>query len=495
MEKPSAPRLSHLPLTVALMKRVAVYVRQSEDKTGEGAAIERQERDCRLLADAKGWTVAKVYGDNSISASNGKHRPGFEQLIADMERGHLDAVIIWHIDRLGRSVADLTRVIDAGKSRNVNIASVHGVSIDLGDPTGIAVATILAAIAAMEVQHKGNRQRAANESRARKGKAFWTRRPFGYDRADGKVFVVEEEATLIREAAAAVLDGATLSSVVRHWNSLGSITTAGGKWGVTQVRRVLINPRMAGRRLYNGEDMGAGDWEPILDVETHRRIEEKLTDPRRRTAPDDLNSKYLLSGICLCSVCGSKMYASPMRTGGREYMVYRCFNGYHTTRRLDQVDGVVEAMILRILSGPDAARLFSRSDDLRELRARAVELRQRRDALAAMLADGLLSAAAVREQAGKLGAELAAVEGAINAQETLNPLAGIAGADNVPEQWSALALESKRQIIRTLMDVTVEKVGKGIRFSPNHVRMEPRGAGDTPTAEQNGPESCVNLAV
>lgn len=460
------------------MKRVAVYVRQSEDKTGEGAAVDRQERDCRLLAEAKGWEVATVYRDNSISASTGKNRPGFEQLVGDIERGRVDALVVWHLDRLTRSIADLTRVIDAGKARNVNIASVHGVSIDLGDPTGIAVATILAAIAAMEVQHKGNRQRTANRKRATEGNAYWSRRPFGYDRGDAGVFVVPEEARLIREGAASILEGATVASVAKQWNGLGYMTTAGGAWGVTQVRRLLINPRMAGRRIYNGEDMGSGEWEAILDGETHRRLEEKLTDPRRRTAPDDLNSKYLLSGICVCSVCGGKMYASPMRTSKNDYMVYRCF-GYHITRRMDLVDGVVEELVIGILSRPDAARLFSRSDDLRALRARAVELRERRDALAAMLADGLLSAAAVREQAGKLGADLAAVEGAIGAHETLNPMAAIAGADNVPEQWAALPLENKRQIIRSLMDVTIEKAGKGTRFTPDQVRIEPKGRMDT----------------
>lgn len=457
------------------MKNVAVYVRQSEDKTGEGAAIERQERDCRLLADAKGWTVAKVYRDNSISASNGKNRPGFQQLVSDIERGLVDALVVWHLDRLTRSIADLTRVIDAGKVRNVNIASVHGVSIDLGDPTGIAVATILAAIAAMEVQHKGNRQRTANRKRATEGNAYWSRRPFGYDRGPSGVVVVEDEARLIREAAATLLDGGTLASVVRRWNEQGCKTTLGREWGVTQVRRVLINPRVAGRRIYNGEDMGNGDWEAILDEETHRRLEEKMNDPRRRTAPDDLNSKYLLSGICVCGVCGGKMYASPMGSGQKNYMVYRCFDGYHITRRMDLVDGVVEDVVMGILSRPDAARLFARNDEIQELRSRAVALRDRRDALAALLADGLLTATAVREQAGRLGTELAAVEGSISAHDTLNPLAGIAGAENVPEQWAALGLDSKRQIIRTLMDVTVEKAGKGVRFTPEQVRIEPKG--------------------
>lgn len=122
---------------------------------------------------------------------------------------------------------DLSRIIDAGQKHRVNIACVHGVSLDLGDATGVAVAQIMTTIAAMETKHKDDRQKAANAQRAGKGEAFWSRRPFGYDRSeDGRVFVVPNEADAIREAADLVLGGATLSSVVRKWNADGFSTTA-----------------------------------------------------------------------------------------------------------------------------------------------------------------------------------------------------------------------------------------------------------------------------
>ena len=182
-------------------------------------------------------------------------RPEFERLLEDVNAGRVSVVIVFHLDRLTRSIRDLTRVIEAGQPRRLNIASVHGVGIDLGDPTGVAVATILTAVAAMEVQHKGTRQRAANRQRAERGAAFWTRRPFGYDREDGRVYVVDREAEAIREGARMILeDGATLSAVMRAWDAAGLRTTgknrAGepGRWSVTKVRGVLLNPRYAGRR-------------------------------------------------------------------------------------------------------------------------------------------------------------------------------------------------------------------------------------------------------
>lgn len=475
------------------MGTFAIYVRQSEDKTGHEAAVQRQEADCRLMAQAKGWDSPLLYADNSISATTGKTRPAFERLLGDIDQGIVSGVVVWHLDRLTRSMRDLSRIIDAGQKHRVNIASVHGVSLDLGDATGVAVAQILTAIAAMETKHKGDRQKAANAQRAGKGEAFWSRRPFGYDRADdGRVVTVPDEAQAIKEAAEQVLAGATLSSVVRTWNAAGFRTTAvtrdkkdksvilkdGGLWGVTQLRRLLLNERYAGTRTYNGVPQeAAGKWEPILDEETSRRLKEVLTDPRRRTAPDDLNSKYLLSGILVCAKCGAKMFAAPApgKAGSRR-MVYRCFGGYCMQRDLEQIDALVQSVVVTRLGMPDAAKMFATGDTTTELRAKAQELRDRRDGLAALLAEGIMSVSSVREQAGKLTRELGEIENTIGSAEGLNPATAVIAAEDVAEAWNGLPLGTQRQIIRTLLSVTVLPAGKGRGFDPEQLRIEWKAA-------------------
>ncbi|TLM75963.1 recombinase family protein [Pseudarthrobacter sp. NamB4] len=468
------------------MSGTAVYIRQSEDKSGQEAAVQRQEASCRKYAEAKGWEAPEIYADNSVSASTGKRRPAFEQLVSDIERGTVTKLVVWHLDRLTRNMRDLTRVIEAGQEHRANIACVHGVSLDLGDPTGVAVAQILTAIASMEVKHKGNRQKAANRQRAEAGRAFWSRRPFGYDRDEsGCVFAVEEEAALIRSGADQILSGVTLASVAREWNAAGyrttdvrkdkqtgEVTKDGGPWGVTQVRRLMLNPRYAGKRIYNGEDMGAGEWGPVIDVDTHKRLEALLMDPRRRTAPDDLNAKYLLSGIAKCFKCGKPLYAAPYKNKGRSIMVYRCLGGYCLQRRMEPVDELITDVMVERLSRPDASRLFANSGQIAELRAAATDLRARRDALASLLADGLLSPTAVREQAAKISKSLTAIEAAISAAEGMNPLAAVIGSENVSAAWDALPLADKKQSLRALVEVTLLPAGKGVRFSPEHVRIE-----------------------
>ena len=225
--------------------------------------------------------------------------------------------------------------------------------------------------------------------------------------------------------------------------------------------------------MYNGADLGAGEWTAILDPETHRLVEERLTEPGRRTA-FNTSAKHLLSGICECGVCGSPMYGSPMKAGERRWMVYKC-PGYHVTRRMDLVDEVVVGMALGRLSRPDALALLTPDEDVDALRLQATDLRDRRDALAALLADGLLSPASVRGQAGKLGKDIDSIEHRVAIALGDNPAAAVAGSGDVEAAWLDLPLASQRSVIRALMEVTVLPAGKGARFTPEQVRIEWRG--------------------
>ena len=68
------------------MTRAAVYLRQSLDKTGEAVAVARQREDCVNLCADKGWEPVE-YVDNDTSATNGKPRPAYEKMLADIRDG------------------------------------------------------------------------------------------------------------------------------------------------------------------------------------------------------------------------------------------------------------------------------------------------------------------------------------------------------------------------------------------------------------------------
>jgi DNA invertase Pin-like site-specific DNA recombinase len=93
-------------------KRAAVYCRISSDPTGIRAGVDRQETDCRELAAKRGWEVSRVYVDNDISAYSGKPRPAYKDLLDDVKNGVVDALMVWHLDRLHRAPRELEEFFD-----------------------------------------------------------------------------------------------------------------------------------------------------------------------------------------------------------------------------------------------------------------------------------------------------------------------------------------------------------------------------------------------
>jgi site-specific DNA recombinase len=449
--------------------RAVIYARQSLDRSGEGAAVERQTADCRKLATSRGWSITDTITDNDLSASTGKPRPGYQRLLAAMRAGALDVVVVWHVDRLTRRLVDLEEVIGLCEQTGVRLATVTG-DLDLSTDTGRMLARILASVARGEVERKGARQRSANEQRAQAGRMGWTRRPFGYDRDDaGQVVAVEDEAAGLKAAAELLLGGSTLAAAARMLDDRGLTTTVGKPWNVTSLRRALLSPRYAGRVTYNGADVAAGQWPVILNAETQDRLTEVLRDVGRRVQ-QGTEPKFLLSGLARCGRCGAVMFATPMGVKGRRWQAYRCLSCY-VSRRLDLVDEVVTAVVVGRLSMSDAVNVLSRTEDVTALRQEAGELRQRRDDLAGLLADGLLSATAVRERSQKLTEQLRGLEGRITAALGESPAAVLVAAEDVAAAWEAMPLRDRKRALSLLLTVTILPAGKGRPFTPDSVQI------------------------
>src|SRR5262245_54261 len=140
------------------MTTAAIYIRISNDPTGQRAGVTRQLEDCQALAEHLGWEVIDPpFDDNDLSAYNGT-RPGFERLLNTVKQGQIDAIICWHPDRLYRRMADLQRLVEI-TDRGVKIRTVNGGDLDLSNATGKMLARIVGSVSEMESEHKAERQR------------------------------------------------------------------------------------------------------------------------------------------------------------------------------------------------------------------------------------------------------------------------------------------------------------------------------------------------
>jgi len=128
------------------MKRVAVYVRVS---TG-GQTTENQERELRAVAGKAGWEIVQVYRDGGISGAKGREaRPAFDALCKDAARRKFDLVAAWSVDRLSRSLHDLTGFLKDLHALKVDLY-LHQQGLDTSTPTGKAMFQMVGVFAELE---------------------------------------------------------------------------------------------------------------------------------------------------------------------------------------------------------------------------------------------------------------------------------------------------------------------------------------------------------
>lgn len=435
--------------------KAVVYCRISEDREGTRVKVDRQERECRALARRLGMQVTKVFVDNDTSATNSRIRPAFEDLLSS----NPEAILTWHQDRLLRLTRDLERVI----SLNVPVYTVTAGTLDLSTPAGRAVARTVAAWSQYEGEQKAVRQHAAFKERAEAGHWHFSRRPYGYERVDSRVEVVESEAEIVREGFRRYLRGESYYAIAEDWNARDVPTHSGKPWSLPRVRHLLRNPAYAGIREYKETVDGrvvtqpvGGDWEPLIDRETW---EQYLRMRDRRKVPHDWSNaaRHLGSGLYRCGVCEAPMFARP----DRGVLKYACTANWCTSRRAAELDEFVELLIIRKLQAPEIVRQLRDQPDTTSSEATAKDLRGRRDHLAELAAEGLLSRDAVREQASALTAKIEAIERTVASLRARSPLTDLALSDDVPGRWSTLGIAEKRFVLDALMTVRVHRTTRG----------------------------------
>jgi DNA invertase Pin-like site-specific DNA recombinase len=455
--------------------RTAIYTRISADQTGEKLGVQRQLEDCLAKADELGWQVVARYDDNDLSAYNGKRRPGFEAMLTDMAGGKFDALICWHTDRLYRSIKDLERLIEIAEAHRVNLRTVQGGDLDLSTSAGRMVARILGSVARQESEHTAERRKRANVQRAASGKWQTANRPFGYTQNG---VPLEPEASMLRCAVVDVLAGKSIKQVAREWNAAGVLGTRGNKFTAPNVRRLLVNPRYAGLVHHNGKVVGPGDWEPLIDVDTHRGLVAFLSDPSRVICTS-FEKRYMGSGVYRCGVCGSALRHA--ESGGRNKGMrrYECKeSNAHVVISGAKVDEYVEAVVLKVLNGTDIHQRLGETQDIdvEAAHAKRAALQARLDELATMFAEGAIDGSQLRKGTNDLRTQLAGVNNVLADMARTSPTAKLLEAAQTVEQaWTDATPDIHGKVIDELMTVTVTKATrKGGGFDYDRVKIEPR---------------------
>jgi site-specific DNA recombinase len=298
--------------------RAGIYVRISRDREGTEVGVERQEADCRMLAEQRGWQVVEVYSDNDISATDRRRvRKAYRQLLADVEAARTEAVVAYSSSRLYRKLRDLDELISLSRERSVEIATVVSGDVNLNTADGRMMAGIMASIDQGEAERISERSARAKADLKKNG--VWLgggARAYGYERVKderGKVRehrIVAAETAILREVADRALAGESLTRLSAELNSRGIAASQGGRWQPSKLRSLLTSPFHAGR--FPGGTRGSwpavfSDDEATLLRARFPRDENAGIGRGRGPRP---SRAYALAGIAVCSECGRKLLGS-----------------------------------------------------------------------------------------------------------------------------------------------------------------------------------------
>ena len=470
----------------------AIYCRISRDREGAGLGVDRQEADCRALAERLGWEVRAVYVDNDISAHSGKRRPQYQAMLQAVREGRVQGVLAWHSDRLHRRMSELGSFAELAQTHGLEVQTVTAGTVDLTSASGLMIAQILGAVAQGEVDHARERIKRAKAQALRDGRRRGGPRPFGFEWApEGKTLVIrEDEAHVIREATQAVLAGRTLTALARELNEQGVLTSTGNTWTYARLRDVLIRPTNAGLshtgRADRGkaEIVGQGNWPAIIDVDTWQTIYKLLVDPARLSQNGN-TSRWLGSGLYACGVEGCSGVLRPAPHGGtsktarpRNYL-YRCIERSHLTISADKTDDYVRRFVAEYIRVPEVAAAL-RPDDaaLAADRRRRSVLVASRDQTEADYDADLIDARRYGAKVQKINDELAVIEDRLTNGVQQTAAESVLNASDPAAAFLSAPVDVQKGIIRAVgLTITIKSANyRGTRWSSDRIDIAPAKA-------------------
>jgi site-specific DNA recombinase len=390
------------------------YLRISSDPSDERLGVERQRADVRALAERLDTTLIELFEDNDVSAfKKRKTSSGWGRALSYISEHRPEYLLVYKQDRVGRRLADIEGLEELCRRTGTRVVSTVE-----GDVFQNPAWPLLAAVARMESQNISTRVQRAHQTRREAGLVVngGNHRPYAYKK--DRFTLVKSEAVVLRDIAARVMRGETMTSIVKMLNREQIPTVMSRHWTVSTLRYILTNPRYVGEltRGRTREVVGKAAWEPVFDRATWEALQVALTAAKGRERGRPALS--LLGGIARCGRCLAPMGRSSGGRGGKR--VYRCQVQRGGCGRLSRQEMGVDAFVVerlmaqfdadvlakeRDLAKADVARLTRRDRDLtwRLLDARTAYQEDRLDS-----ADAFPILDALRRDQTKVQSELAA---------------------------------------------------------------------------------------
>jgi len=321
--------------------RCAIYTRKSSEEGLEqefnSLDAQRESGESFIRSQAgEGWAlVADRYDDGGFTGGN-TDRPALQRLLADIEAGKIDCVVVYKVDRLSRSLMDFAQMMQTFEKNTVAFVSVTQ-QFNTGTSMGRLVLNVLLSFAQFEREIISERTRDKIAATRRKGKWSGGHPLLGYDvDPAGYMLVVNPaEAERVRSIFGLYREHGSLLPVVeelerrgwvnKRWATRKGPERGGKPFTRTNLYNLLTNVAYVGKVRYKAE-VHDGEHAAILDPAIWQQVQSLLqSNGRSGGAPVRNSFGALLKGLIRCVPCGCAMSPShATKAGHKRYRYYVC---------------------------------------------------------------------------------------------------------------------------------------------------------------------------
>ena len=348
--------------------RCAIYTRKSSE---EGLDMEFNSLDApREACEAyvvsqrsEGWAAIRERYDDGGFSGGTLERPALKQLLADIEAGLIDVIVVYKIDRLSRSLMDFAKLVEVFDRNNVTFVSVTQ-SFNTTTSMGRLTLNILLSFAQFEREVIGERIRDKFAASRKRGMWMGGFVPMGYDVKDRKLVVNEGEAATVRMIFERFVALGSASTLARALQTERALNKRGKRIDKGFLYKLLRNRVYLGEAVHKGNSY-PGEHEAIITHDLWDGVQAILKEsPRERGAKNRVGSDALLKGI-IFAANGTAMTPTFTRKGERLYHYYVSMDLLRNRdipegsgpARLPaaMVEGAVVAEMRRLVAMPDVA--------------------------------------------------------------------------------------------------------------------------------------------
>jgi site-specific DNA recombinase len=281
--------------------RCAVYTRKSTEEglDMEFNSLDAQREACEAYVAsqrAEGWLlVPDRYDDGGFSGGT-LERPALRRLLADIEAGNVDIVVVYKIDRLSRSLMDFAKLVEVFDRKSVTFVSVTQ-SFNTTTSMGKLTLNILFSFAQFEREVIGERIRDKFAASRKKGMWMGGWAPLGYDIRDRKLVVNETEAATVRRIFERFVKCGSATIVVRELAADNFVNKYGQTLDKGRIYKLLNNRVYIGDAVHKGTAY-PGEHEPIISKALWDKVHGVLAEsPRTRAGKTRAQTPALLKGL------------------------------------------------------------------------------------------------------------------------------------------------------------------------------------------------------